>query len=71
MPTIGMCRHNESVFSMKKTLSQLIANLICFLSRNFTWLKRLPELIRNHFVFSSASDPTEIFIPGHQKLMIR
>ena len=40
MPSIRMCRHNEGVFAVKKALSQLVANLICFLCRDFTWLKR-------------------------------
>ena len=71
MPTIRMCRHDEGVFSMKKTLSQLIANLICFLRRHFTRLKRLTELIRDHFVFLSTADVHKILIPGKNKLLIR
>ena len=69
--TIGMCCHNEGMLSVKKTLRQLIANLICFLRRHFTWLKRLPELIRNHFAFLSTADVHKILIPGKNKLLIR
>jgi len=70
MLPIRMCRHNEGVLSVKKTLSQLVANLICFLCRYLSWLKRLPELIGNHFVLLSAADPGDVLIPCHQELVI-
>ena len=70
MLPIRMCRHNEGVLSVKKTLRQLIANLICFLCRNLSRLKRLPELIRNHFVFLSAAGVHKILIPSKDKFLI-
>lgn len=66
-----MCRHNEGVLSVKKTLRQLIANLICFLRRYLSWLKRLPELIGNHFIFLSTAGIHKILIPGKNKFLIR
>ena len=71
MLPIRMCRHDEGVFSMKKTLRQLIANLICFLRRNLSRLKRLPKLLRNHFVFLSTAGVHKILIPCKNKLLIR
>ena len=66
-----MCRHIEGVLSVKKTLRQLIANLICFLRRYLSWLKRLPELIGNHFIFLSTAGIHKILIPGKNKFLIR
>ena len=70
MPSIRMCRHNEGVFAVKKALRQLIANLICFLRRYLSWLKRLPELIGNHFIFLSIASVHKILIPSQDKFLI-
>ena len=70
MLPIRMSRNDEGMLSVKKALSQLVANLICFLCRNLSRLKRLPELIRNHFVFLSAAGVHKILIPSKDKFLI-
>mgnify|MGYP006873018827 CR=1 FL=1 len=70
MLSIRMCRHNEGVLSMKKALCQLTADLICFLRRYLSRLKRLPELIGNHFIFLSIASVHKMLILSQDKFLI-
>ena len=70
MLPIRMSRNDEGMLSVKKALRQLIADLICFLRRYPSWLKRLPELIGNHFIFLSIASVHKILIPSQDKFLI-
>ena len=55
MSFIGMSANKESVFSFEKARSEIIADLVCFLRRNFSGFERLAYLVNEYivlFVFS-------------------
>ena len=51
---VGMSGNDKGVFAFQKAGSQLVANSICFLCRDFTGPEGLPYLISNHIAFLAA-----------------
>ena len=41
---------DKSVVSLRQPHGKFLTDLIGFLRRHFTWLKRLPEMIGNHII---------------------
>ena len=41
---------DKGIVSLRQPHSKFLADLISFLWRHFTWLKRLPEVIGNHII---------------------
>lgn len=50
MGLISMSTNKESVFPFEKAGGKIIADLVCFLRRNLSRLKRLADLINKHIV---------------------
>ena len=51
MGTVSVRCHNESVVPFGKAFCQFIANFVCFIRRDLTWLEGLSNLISNHIPF--------------------
>ena len=51
---VGMGGNDKGVFAFQKSGGQFVANLICFLCRDFTGPEGLPYLISNHIAFLAA-----------------
>ena len=55
MVLVYVCADDKSVVSLRQPHSKILADLIGFLWRHFTWLKRLPEVIGNHIICAPDS----------------
>lgn len=53
--TINMGSHDKGMFSLSKAHGRLISNLVRLLRRDFSGLKRLPNLICNHIMRLGSS----------------
>lgn len=51
MGFVGMGANKKGVFAFQKTGGEVIADLICFLRRYFSRLKRLAYLVNKHITF--------------------
>ena len=71
MRFVRMGANEKSVITLQETFRKFIADTVRFLRRNLSRLKRLPKLIRNHFVFLSTAGVHKILIPCKNKLLIR
>ena len=70
MPTVIVSSDNKSMFTFQKSGRQLIANLIRFFRRDFTWLEGLAQLVGDHFIANPPTGDGDILIARKQKLLI-
>ena len=68
--SINMGSHDKGVFSLGESHGRLIANLVCLLRRDFSGLKRLPNLICNHIMRLGSTGDMLILPFGKQKFFI-
>ena len=47
---VGMSADKESVFSFEKAGGEIIADLVCFLRRDFARFERLANLVNEHII---------------------
>ena len=50
MVLVYVSADDKGVVSLRQPHGKFLADLISFLRRHFTWLKRLPEVIGNHII---------------------
>ena len=62
--SVRMSRYKKSMISLRKSDSRFIADLIGFLRRNLSGLKRLPNLIRNDITGDLTSGDTKVLLLG-------
>lgn len=67
---INMSCHDKGVFSIGESHSRLIPNLVRLLRRDFSRLKRLPDLICNHIMCLGSSCDMLILPFGKQEFFI-
>ena len=68
--TINMGSHDKGVFSLGKSHGRLIPNLVCFLRRDLSRLKGLPNLICNYIMRLGSTGDMLILPFGKQKFFI-
>ena len=68
--TINMGSHDKCVFSLGESHGRLIPNLVRLLRRDFSGLKRLPNLICNHIMRLGSTGDMLILPFRKQKFFI-
>ena len=68
MSFVGVGADKESVFAFEKTGSEIVADLIGFLRRNFARFERLAYLVNQHIVLFVSANEVAILPFGDQYL---
>ena len=70
MGMIDMGGDNKLILALGKAHGQLIADLLCLLWGDLTWLEGLPDLIGNNISFRIPAGALQIFLLGQHKFFV-